>query len=46
MKIKHIETGIETNITHQQWRVEYVKVGKYKKYEILESKDVIELHFS
>lgn len=44
MKIKHIETGIETTVTHNKWLVEYVKKGKYKKYEILQSKDVIELH--
>lgn len=44
MKIKHIETSIETKLTYNEWLNQYVKKGKYKKYEILESEDIVELH--
>jgi len=44
MIIKHIETGIEQLIGYPKWNKDFIKTGLYKKYEIIGSEDVLELH--
>lgn len=44
MIIKHIETGIESELTYSDWISKYVGKNKHKKFNIIESSDVVELH--
>ena len=44
MRIKHKDNSYEYEITYRDWRTNYLSSEKYLNYEIINLKNVVELH--
>jgi hypothetical protein len=44
MRIKHKETGNETNVTISEWTSQYLRNGKYPLWEIIDFNNVVKFY--